>query len=67
MKKILFASMVAVAVLSGANTHAQQAKEPLKKHVCTEACEKAGKHVYAHGEEGHVCTKACKKLKKHKA
>jgi hypothetical protein len=31
----------------------------IKEHSCTDACEKAGKHVYAHGEKGHICTDAC--------
>ncbi|MCB9261815.1 MAG: hypothetical protein H6607_05515 [Flavobacteriales bacterium] len=31
-----------------------------KKHVCTDACKKAGKCVVVHGEKGHTCTEACK-------
>ena len=33
-----------------------------KEHVCTEACKKAGHHVYAHGEKGHVCSEECMKM-----
>ena len=33
-------------------------EKALKDHVCTEACKKAGKCVYAHGEKGHKCTAA---------
>lgn len=33
---------------------------PLKDHVCTDACDGAGKCVMAHGEKGHVCGSECK-------
>ncbi len=61
MKKALFATLLVGASLA---IHAQtQSPDKLKKHHCTEACKKAGKHVYAHGEKGHVCTAACEKGK----
>lgn len=41
-----------------------ETKEMMKDHVCTQACHKAGKHVYTHGEKGHVCTAQCKKSDK---
>jgi hypothetical protein len=61
MKKVVFAFLLLTS------TAAIQAKPldggHLKKHHCTEACKKAGHHVYAHGEKGHVCTAACEKPK----
>ncbi len=61
MKRIIFSAMLLGATLA-MNAQSQDGGK-LKKHHCTEACKKAGKHVYAHGEKGHVCTAACEKAK----
>lgn len=57
---MIAATLLGMTVLANAQT-VDGGK--LKKHHCTEACKKAGHHVYAHGEKGHVCTAACEKGK----
>jgi hypothetical protein len=61
MKKVLLAALLLGTTALGSVQAADGGK--LKKHHCTEACKKAGHHVYAHGEKGHVCTAACEKAK----
>lgn len=56
--------MVVLFTIAGSLANAQQKPKAakLKKHVCTEACHKAGKCVLAHGEKGHKCDANCKKM-----
>jgi len=61
MKKVVFA-FILLCSTAAIQAHPLDGGK-LKKHHCTEACKKAGHHVYAHGEKGHVCTAACEKPK----
>lgn len=70
MKKLIMCAAFIVAMGCVANAQTATTKEKktdkkekkaLKDHVCTDACHKAGKCVYAHGEKGHKCGKECKK------
>ncbi|MEO5776211.1 MAG: hypothetical protein ABIQ27_04855 [Flavobacterium sp.] len=64
MKNVKMFSMVVLFTIAGSLANAQQKPKAakLKKHVCTEACHKAGKCVLAHGEKGHKCDANCKKM-----
>lgn len=71
MKKImLVVAIVGFAFAANAQSTKKESKKekskteqmPLKDHVCTDACHKSGKCVYAHGEKGHTCGEECKKM-----
>lgn len=65
MKNVkMFGMIVMFTITSSLVASAQEKPKTakLKKHVCTEACHKAGKCVFAHGEKGHVCDANCKKM-----
>ncbi len=70
MKKLILCTAILFAVGCAANAQTAPTKEKkgkaekkttMKDHACTDACHKAGKCVYAHGEKGHKCGKECKK------
>lgn len=71
MKKLMMCAAFVVAMGCVASAQTAPAKEKksekkekkaaLKDHACSDACHKAGKCVYAHGEKGHKCGKECKK------